>query len=276
MAKAEFSHEALAAQLQQAAEKETRDRAKLDALLAYVSSRECRHRQILHYFGDPAPVPKPCGACDVCAGSARPPTPLTEVQWVALQKILSAVARLDGQCGRVRVAELLKGADTKGIREAALKDHRCFGLLADWKGAEILRWIDALLRDGSLEVTPGAYPLLRLSPRGKEVMWRRAQPVLDLETPSTKVSSAKTKTVRKAAAVGPGDDSLLKALKAWRLRRALQSKLKPYQVLHNRTLEELAVRKPGSEAELAKISGIGPMKLARYGEELLEIIRGTR
>ena len=47
-----------------------------------------------------------------------------------------------------------------------------------------------------------------------------------------------------------------------------------YVVLHDATLQELAARRPGSEAELAGVKGLGPAKLARYGVELLDVLAG--
>ena len=45
-----------------------------------------------------------------------------------------------------------------------------------------------------------------------------------------------------------------------------------YVVFHDRTLAEIAARKPGDRTDLASISGIGPAKLERYADEILEIV----
>jgi DNA helicase II / ATP-dependent DNA helicase PcrA len=58
-------------------------------------------------------------------------------------------------------------------------------------------------------------------------------------------------------------------LKDWRLRRARLDDVPAYVVFHNATLEEIAVRRPTSLAELAAVPGVGPSKLERYGPELL-------
>ncbi len=59
------------------------------------------------------------------------------------------------------------------------------------------------------------------------------------------------------------------ALKAWRLRRARADEVPAYLVFHNSALEEIAARRPRSLAELGAVPGVGPAKLARYGEEVL-------
>ena len=58
-------------------------------------------------------------------------------------------------------------------------------------------------------------------------------------------------------------------LKAWRLQRARADDVPAYVVFHNATLEEIAGRRPRTLAELGAVPGVGPAKLARYGEEVL-------
>ena len=66
----------------------------------------------------------------------------------------------------------------------------------------------------------------------------------------------------------PGFD----ALKAWRLARAREDDVPAYLVFHNSTLEEIASRRPRSLDELASVPGVGPAKLERYGEGVLEAL----
>jgi DNA helicase II / ATP-dependent DNA helicase PcrA len=60
-----------------------------------------------------------------------------------------------------------------------------------------------------------------------------------------------------------------RALKAWRLTRARIDGVPAYVVFHDRTLAEIATRRPATAAELAGVSGVGPTKLERYGTEVL-------
>jgi ATP-dependent DNA helicase RecQ len=72
------------------------------------------------------------------------------------------------------------------------------------------------------------------------------------------------------------DDDLLSALKRWRMHIARARSVPPYVVLHDRTLRELASRKPTTIDALADIAGIGPAKLSSYGPVLLRIVGGLR
>ncbi|MCC5849090.1 MAG: RecQ family ATP-dependent DNA helicase [Verrucomicrobia bacterium] len=262
MAEEKVDAKLLAEQLTRAEAKAIRDRAKLDAILDYVRKRQCRHKQILMYFGDSTEI-NDCKACDVCANLLGVGgQTLTEAQWVAIQKILSTVARLEGQYGRSRIAEVLKGSDTKGIHQSQLQHHRCYGLLKDWTLADITRTLDELLGDGCLAQLPGPYPVLTLTDRGRDAVWRKVEPAISMPAPPGRASSPAIAS----------DPSLLKALKSWRMRRAREGRMKPFQVMHNRTLEAIAAAKPDSHAALERIPGIGPAKISRYGDELLEIV----
>ena len=254
--------EALARAIERAEQKAARDRAKLDAILNYVNRRICRHQQLLEYFGDPASRDGSCAQCDVCspeAGADRPG--FQEADWVVLQKTLSAVGRLNGRFGRARIAELLKGSNTQGLRDARLLDHRCHGLLSDWTLTTLMTYLDDLLADGCLETIGTDYPKLALTDRGRRALKREIQPEIDLCSPPAHVPSEEA------------EPELLDALKRWRRQQAKLRHRKPYQILHNRTLEALAATRPSDRQSLNGVPGVGPATLEQYGDDLLRLIR---
>jgi DNA helicase-2/ATP-dependent DNA helicase PcrA len=68
------------------------------------------------------------------------------------------------------------------------------------------------------------------------------------------------------------DDPLLASLKRWRLTRSREDGKPAYVVFHDATLAEIAARRPSSLAQLGEISGVGPAKLERYGDEVLAAV----
>jgi ATP-dependent DNA helicase RecQ len=68
------------------------------------------------------------------------------------------------------------------------------------------------------------------------------------------------------------DPDLLGRLKNWRSEEAKKRSVPAYVIFHDRTLTEVAAARPSDLDNLAKIKGIGPVKLAAYGEELLELL----
>ena len=73
--------------------------------------------------------------------------------------------------------------------------------------------------------------------------------------------------------VDPADRSpLSNALRAWRTARAKADAVAPFIVFHDSTIESIAALRPRSIAELRRVPGIGPMKLDRYGEEIIGVV----
>ena len=71
------------------------------------------------------------------------------------------------------------------------------------------------------------------------------------------------------------DGELLDRLRALRKRLADFRKVPTFVVFSDRTLQEMALRRPRSAAELLTVHGVGEKKLAQYGDEFLaEIARG--
>jgi DNA helicase-2/ATP-dependent DNA helicase PcrA len=90
---------------------------------------------------------------------------------------------------------------------------------------------------------------------------------LGVRTPSAprRPSSAR---IRLPKAGGP----VLERLKAWRKSRAKADGVPAYVIFHDKTLEEIAELLPKDWADLASISGVGPTKLERYGDEVLAVV----
>jgi DNA helicase-2/ATP-dependent DNA helicase PcrA len=88
----------------------------------------------------------------------------------------------------------------------------------------------------------------------------------------------RVKSGRKSLLLGPPKDEeeiLVQALKAWRLERARADEVPAYVVFHDATLLAIAERRPKSLSELGSIAGLGPVKLERYGTEVLEVLKGA-
>lgn len=65
-------------------------------------------------------------------------------------------------------------------------------------------------------------------------------------------------------------------LKDWRNNLAEQQKIPPYFIMHDATLQAIASQKPSSLFELEQIGGLGPVKLQKYGNTLLDIVTGLQ
>jgi DNA helicase II / ATP-dependent DNA helicase PcrA len=68
------------------------------------------------------------------------------------------------------------------------------------------------------------------------------------------------------------DEGLFERLKAWRLERAHDDEVPAYVVFTDATLELIAEHKPGNETALRAISGVGPNKIEKYGDDVLALV----
>ena len=230
------------------------DRARLvaesraDRVIAFAETRVCRHEQVARHFGED--FSGPCGACDVCApltrGSASissPPPPLPDDVGGA---IVDAVASLAWPLGRRSLVATLRGslkAPPSARRSAAYR------MLAAATDADVRRWVRLLEVSGALvEVTtPDGFRVLHVDP--------------SVQPPRIKTSSDVDV-----------DEELVTRLRNWRLERSQEDAVPAYVVLHDATLRELAALRPQTLDELAGVKGFGPVKVERYGDDLLAVL----
>jgi DNA helicase-2/ATP-dependent DNA helicase PcrA len=70
---------------------------------------------------------------------------------------------------------------------------------------------------------------------------------------------------------GPGEA----ALRTWRSSVARKDGVPAYVVLNDKELVGIAERNPGSLAELGRCRGMGPIRLERWGDEILAVLEGA-
>lgn len=86
----------------------------------------------------------------------------------------------------------------------------------------------------------------------------------------------KTKQTITYSEADVGHPDLYQILKEWRTEKAQGQNLTPFQVMHLKTLIQIAVNLPDSLEGLIKLKGIGPKLLEKYGEELVTLVTDYR
>lgn len=242
---------------------------KVRQLYALLDGTSCRAAAVRRYFGE-AGV-DPCGQCDVCVS---PPEAKDVSQ--AAQKALSAVHRLGGRFGRGRLIDHLLGK-TKDVsdQEAAMST---FGIGQELSAVEWRDLVEQLLFEGLLREDPNdGRPLIGLGDAaGVKAVYRGERQVsVRAEDPAAPRQKRTRRGGRETTAeMSPADQPLFEALRSWRGRAAKAQGVPPYVIFHDKTLAEIAAAKPGSRAALERVSGVGEGKLARYGDAVLEVVRG--
>jgi len=225
--------------------------SRADRVIGFAETRVCRHEQVAAHFGED--FVGPCGACDVCVPTTRgaesissPPPPLPDEIGEA---IVDAVASLTWPLGRRSLVATLRGslkAPPSARRSAAYR------MLAGATDGDVRRWVQLIESSGALvEVTtPDGYKVLRAD------------------------SSIEPPRIRTSGAVDV-DEELVTRLRSWRLERSQEDAVPAYVVLHDATLRELAALRPRTRDELAGVKGFGPVKLDRYGDDLLAVLSAS-
>jgi ATP-dependent DNA helicase RecQ len=239
---------------------------KVRQLYAMLGGATCRPQAVRRYFGEMDVAP--CGRCDRCLA---PPTGIDVSE--AARKALSAVQRLGGRFGRGRVVDHLLGR-TNGVseRESAMST---FGVGQDVGPGEWRDLIEQLLFEGLLVEQPNdGRPLITLAdPEAVRAVYRGERKLTVLKAAKSDKSGSRRESRRGGAPTGMSDveQTLFEALRAWRRDVAAHQGLPPYVIFHDRTLAEIARRRPADSAALLAIDGVGQAKLDRYGEAVLTL-----
>jgi ATP-dependent DNA helicase RecQ len=243
---------------------------KLNALLGYCETAGCRRSVLLRYFGEE--LTRGCGNCDTCLEPVE-----TYDGTTVAQKALSNVYRT-GQCfGAAYLADVLVGVESERIQRNRHEVVSTFGIGSELPRAEWMSVYRQLVATGLLDVEP-EHGGLRLSPSSKAVL--TGTRAVELRRDPAAVGGKSSGSSRKARNVsadeldGDVERQLFEALRGKRREIAERKNVPAYVIFHDRTLAEMARRRPSSLAALATISGVGEAKLESYGEDFLDVIRG--
>ncbi len=248
-----------------------RDLSRLDRMVGYCKTTGCLRAELLDYFGEIHGGR--CGNCGSCTGDF-----VDRDITVEAQKILSAVARVEKlhPCGlgAAAVVKLLRGGRDRRTVQLGLDRLPTHGALKDVDQERVRRYIDFLLEAGYLRSDGEEYPVLRLTSRAGDVLFRGEKVLFRDRAPEA--AAPAPRPAIPAAAAGAADEGLLAALKALRSRLAQEAGVPAYIVFSNASLADMAALRPLDMEEFLQVSGVGKVKAERYGEAFLKAIRDWR
>jgi len=238
------------------------DHGRLNALLGLAEARRCRRRVLLRYFGDDI---KTCNNCDLCD---VPPILFDGTKHVRMA--LSAILRTEERYGAGYLIDILRGKLTDKIKQNGHEQLPTFSIGEDyskseWQGVfrqmmgyDLIR--PDIERFGAFRMTEMARPILR----DEQKIELRKDTIIK-EVRKTKVKSL----------VAEEDETLFSALKSKRRFLAEALNAPAYVVFADAVLMEMARSRPSSLDEFSKLSGVGAVKLERYGKAFLEVINNN-
>ncbi|MBX3157548.1 MAG: ATP-dependent DNA helicase RecQ [Deltaproteobacteria bacterium] len=249
----------------------------LAAVERYATSATCRQRQLhAHFTGtdDTDDVPA-CGRCDACVDPAAvaelAEEPVVELAADQLQLILDAVGALHRPVGKGSLVKALRGSRAKAVAAHGLLHLPQHGALAGVSEESLAAGVEQLIRARRLVRRGRKYPTVALpgEPRRRAPADdpARAQPQLPF-APRRGSDRARRKIAR-----APRTSTITLELDTYRKQTARRLRWKAYMVLQRAAIAEIDRRRPRSHDELAAIPGIGPAKLARFGDDILAIVQ---
>lgn len=238
------------------------DHARLNALLGLAEAVGCRRQVLLGYFGE---VAGPCGNCDICD---RPAVVFDATE--AVRKALSAILRTGEWFGAGHLIDILTGQATDKVRERGHDKLPTFAVGRDLTKAAWGAVFRQMMGRDLVRPDPERHGALRMTEAARPILRGEASITLRKDT----VDAARPMVAVKAL-VSDEDAPLLSALKAKRRALAEAAGVPAYVIFADRTLIEMAERRPATMDAMAGITGVGARKLESYGAAFLEVICGA-
>jgi len=234
---------------------------KLNAVHRYAAAETCRHQQLAEYFGDAI---EPCGThCDNCLEPEYDKRDIT----TEAQMLLSAVYRTGQRFGKSYLVDVLRGS-----REQKLlaNGHDTLSVYGVGEALGKKQWfvvIDRMFEIGAVELNE--HHGLALTPTGLAVLKGEQTVLLRADR-----LNVRAKTVQKTSPLSEDFDSeLFETLRALRYELAQEHGVPPYMVFSDKTLKEMAAKRPQNRAEMLEVGGVGETKFERYGTPFLLLLQ---
>ena len=253
-----------------AAEQKRVDRRRLNALVSLCESPRCRRQTLLAYFGEAA---EPCGNCDFCCEGAE-----VIDGTIAAQKALSAIVRTGARFGTEHLTNILLGENTEAIEKFGHDRLPTFGVGKEYGKPEWRSIFRQLHGAGIIALDITGHGTWSLTEIGRAVLKGRTNVTLRRDTlkPATRKTTRAAANAAALADGAEGDADLFEALRRRRSELAKEQRVAAYVVFADKTLIDMARRKPATAAEMSAVHGVGEAKLRQYGEVFLDVIRRHR
>ncbi|MBK1641807.1 DNA helicase RecQ [Chromatium okenii] len=244
---------------------------KLEGMLGFCETTACRRQVLLHHFGET--LAAPCGNCDTCLEPVA-----TWDGTTAARMALSCLYRTGQRFGSGHLIEVLLGNDSARLQQFGHDRVSTFGIgrTVDGQPMTAGQWRSVyrqLVAAGLVTVDVEGYGALKLTEESRPLLRGECSIQLRRE-PERKRSSRAARAQRAASAVptAPEAVALWEALRQLRLALAQAQDVPAFNIFADVTLQELVTYRPRDLTELSQISGVGLVKLERFGAAFLEVL----
>ncbi|MDB5121379.1 MAG: helicase RecQ [Sphingobacteriales bacterium] len=238
---------------------------KLNRIQHYAEADSCRRKILLNYFSET--LEENCGNCDVCK-SPRKHFDGTLIT----QKALSAIARMDEKEGVTMLIDVLRGSRKAEILAAGYDKLKTHGAGSDIHQSDWQRYLMQLLNVGVLELAYDENFALKITPKGKDILFGRSK--IELTVLPAILPKEKPEVEKRIRATKPSVplEDLFTILRKLRQEFAQKEQVPAYIIFSDATLQAMVNAKPTNQFEMLQVSGVGEHKYHKYGQAFLDAI----
>ena len=233
---------------------------KLDAMVRFANSENCRHQTVAAYFDDRITTCE--SKCDNCTATETEKVDIT----TASRMLLSCVLRTEQSFGLHYVIDVLKGSKEQRVLQNGHDTLSVYGIGDEYSKNQWLTIGDKLLELGAVAI--GEFKVYKLTEFGAEVI--KGMHTIDLKKERLTVQKAEAK--KKVSYFDDYDVDMYDRLRELRTQIASAKGIPPYIVFSDKTLKDLSAKTPQNKEEMLAVHGIGEVKFERYGEAFLGVL----
>ncbi|WP_407048939.1 DNA helicase RecQ [Methyloraptor flagellatus] len=246
------------------------ERQRLNGLVALAEAPRCRRQVLLSYFGeDKSPA---CGNCDVCVDGIE-----TFDGTIPAQKALSAMVRTDQRFGEVHLIAVLTGETTDQVVRFGHDKLKTFGCGTEFTKVQWRAIFRQILAAGLADVDMANHGRWILTEDGVAVMKGQRSVTFRRDVVEARTEKRGRRAEQREKITAAGLDAvetrLFEALKRERAALARDMNAPAYVVFADRTLLDMARRRPANRTEMSEVHGVGATKLSTFGDQFLRVIR---
>ena len=249
----------------------SKDYQRLRYMERYCRYTGCLRKYLLGYFGEESD--RNCNNCSNCEREFQR-LDMTE----QAKSVINCVYETHGRYGKNMVIDVLAGSRQKRIKELGLDRYRTYGQLKDINRTLIVALVDQLIQENYLIQTEEKYSVIQLGMKAGDLHDNNRRIIISVyDAPVSEKAEKKEKTrksdISRSSLTAVGRE-LFELLRELRLTIAKEESIPPYVVFSDKTLVDMCVKLPLSLEEMMNVSGVGELKLKKYGDRFLrEIIK---
>ncbi len=236
--------------------------ARLEALLGYCETTDCRRQVLLAYFDDAS---APCGNCDNCLAPPDVRDYSSEASYV-----IEAIYQTGQFFGASHIIDVIRGSDSAKVKEKAHDGLSAYGKGINHSKAFFQTIMRQLVARAIVKVNIERFGALEVTELGDDILaGRKSFTAGFISEKETKIAVRQS---RKETVIRDEDAGLVGQLKALRLEIAQSKNVPAYVVFTDKAIMEMAYYKPTTEEAFLSINGVGPKKVKEYFEQFSAVI----